>query len=396
MGRSISRRDSLKQIASIAAASALPFWLPRMASIAFADESQPVPTESQLARMGEIANRFMIKYKVPGLSVAIARHGQFVYRKGFGLADVASGEKVTPDHLFRIASVSKPITSVAIFTLIEKGRLKLRDRVFGRDAVLGTDFGKSYSERVQKITLEDLLTHTCGGWDMAANDPMFENPGMNSHALIRWTLQNQPLQYDPGTHYVYSNFGYCILGRVIEKVGGQTYAEFVEQNVLAKCGVSDMRIAGNTLLDTAPREVVYYGQNGESPYDMNVRRMDAHGGWIATPSDLVNFAMRVDGFSYTPNILEPATIDTMTTPTSLNPDYAKGWMVNTLNNWWHNGTLPGTTSIMVRTCSGLCWAALANTRSDGMLKCIDPMLWEMADAVPAWKARANCPDEKGC
>jgi CubicO group peptidase (beta-lactamase class C family) len=218
MRRAISRRESLKQIASIAA-SALPFWLPRMSSIAVAEESQPVPTESQLARMDEIANQFMTKYKVPGLSVAIARHGQFVYRKGFGLADVASGEKVTPDHLFRIASVSKPITSVAIFTLVEKGRLKLSDRVFGSGAVLGTDFASSYSERVQKITLEHLLTQTCGGWPNDASDPMFLNPGMNSHALIRWTLQNQPLQNEPGTHYAYSNFGYCILGRLIEKVG---------------------------------------------------------------------------------------------------------------------------------------------------------------------------------
>ncbi len=99
----------------------------------------------------------------------------------------------------------------------------------------------------------------------------------------------------------------------------------------------------------------------------------------------VNFAMHVDGFSYTPNILEPATIDTMTTATSANPNYAKGWMVNTLNNWWHDGSLPGTTSIMVRTSSGLCWAALANTRSKGID--LDPMLWQIADAVPAWKAR---------
>jgi CubicO group peptidase (beta-lactamase class C family) len=337
--------------------------------------------------MDEIASRFMAAYKVPGLSVAIARHGQFVYRKGFGLADVASGDKVTPAHLFRIASVSKPITSVAIFTLIEKGRLKLSDRVFGGDAVMGTDFASSYSERVQKITLEHLLTHTCGGWPNDTNDPMFLNPAMNSHALIRWTLQNQPLQNEPGTHYAYSNFGYCILGRVIEKISGQTYAEFSQQNVLTKCGVNDMRIAGNTLLDTAPGEVVYYGQNVESPYDMNVRRMDSHGGWIATPSDLVSFAMRVDDFSYTPNILEPSTIETMTTPTSANPNYARGWAVNAAGNWWHTGSLPGTISIMMRTSSGLCWAALTNTRTEGMDLALDKMMWEMAEAVPAWRAR---------
>ena len=304
---------------------------------------------------------------------------------------MAAGEKVTPENLFRIASVSKPITSVTIFTLIEKGRLKLSDRVFGPDAVLGTDFGSSYPERVQQITLEHLLTHTCGGWQNDARDPMFLNPAMNAHALITWTLQNQPMQYEPGTHYAYSNFGYCILGRVIEKVGGQTYAEFVQRNVLAKCDVGDMRIAGNTLLDTAPGEVVYYGQNGESQYNMNVRRMDSHGGWIAMPSDLVNFAMRVDGFSYVPNILESATIETMTTATSANPNYAKGWAVNAEGNWWHTGSLPGNISIMVRTSSGLCWAALTNTRSEGMDLALDQMMWNMADAVPVWRARESRP-----
>jgi CubicO group peptidase (beta-lactamase class C family) len=386
--RSITRRESLKRIASVAAASAVAFG-PRWSLISFAAESEPAPTESQQARMDEIVNRYMVKYQVPGLSIAIARHGQLVYRKGFGFADVASGDRVTPAHLFRIASVSKPITSVAIFLLIEKGRLKPADRVFGRDAVLGSDFGSSYTERVQKITIEHLLTHTCGGWQNDAHDPMFLNPAMNARSLIRWTLQNQPLPNEPGTHYAYSNFGYCILGRVIEKVSGQTYTEFVEQNVLAKCDVDDMRIAGNTLLDTEPGEVLYYGQNGESPYAMNVRRMDSTGGWIATPSDLVNFAMRVDGFSYLPNILEQTTIETMTTATSANPNYAKGWAVNAAGNWWHTGSLPGAISIVVRTSSGLCWAALTNTRTAGMDLALDQMMWDMADAVPVWQARQN-------
>src|SRR5260370_28234686 len=116
--------------------------------------------------------------------------------------------------------------------MTEKGRLKLSDRIFGRDAVLGTDFGSSYPERVQRITLENLLTHTCGGWDMAANDPMFLNPGMNSRSLIRWTLQNQPLQYDPGRHYPYSNFAYCIFGPARERIGRHTSAEFGTPTIL--------------------------------------------------------------------------------------------------------------------------------------------------------------------
>ena len=191
---------------------------------------------------------------------------------------------------------------------------------------------------------------------------------------------------EPGTHYAYSNFGYCILGRVIEKLTGQTYSDFVQSAVLAKCGVKNMRLAGNTLAQRAPGEVVYYGQEGSGtdPYNMNVSRMDSHGGWIATPTDLVRFATHVDGFDFTPNILGAQTIKAMTTATAANANYACGWCVNRFPNWWHTGSLPGTLSVMVRTASGLCWAALTNTRAEGIN--LDAMMWKMVNAVPAWKA----------
>jgi CubicO group peptidase (beta-lactamase class C family) len=314
----------------------------------------------------------------------MARHGQLVYQQGFGYADKTTGERVTPASLFRIASVSKPITSVAIFTLMEQGRLRLNDLVFGADGVLKFDYGKTYPDLVNKITLHHLLTHTGGGWQNDGADPMFYKPEWNHRELITWTLQNQPLKHEPGTHYAYSNFGYCLLGRVIEKVSGQPYAEFVRQSVLAKCGVKDMRVGGNTRAQRAPGEAAYYGQKGEDPYNMNVTRMDSHGGWIATPRDLVQFAMRVDGFKTTPNILAPNAVKSMTTATAANPQYACGWCVNRIPNWWHGGSLPGTLSILVRTASGLCWAAFTNTRAAGLD--LDQMMWKMAAAVPAWRA----------
>jgi CubicO group peptidase (beta-lactamase class C family) len=318
--------------------------------------------------------------------VAIARHGQFVYQQGFGYADKASREQVTPSHVFRIASVTKPITSVAIFSLIEQGRLRLNDPIFGSQGLLQFDYGKSYSERVSKITLYHLLTHTCGGWENDANDPMFSNPALNHKELITWTVLNRSLEYEPGTHFAYSNFGYCILGRVLEKVTGQSYAEFVKQNILAKCGIKTMQLAGNTLAQRAHAEVLYYGQNGPNPYTMNVIRMDSHGGWVATPVDLVQFAMHVDGFNSTPNILKAESIKAMTSASATNSRYACGWSVNDAPNWWHIGSLPGTTAIMVRTASGLCWAALTNTRTKGMDLAIDDMMWNMVKAVPGWRA----------
>ena len=346
-------------------------------------------SSSEREQMAGVANAFMRKFDVPGLSVAISREGRIVYESPFGEANRQAGQRLTVSNLFRIASVTKPITSTAIFTLIERGKLGQHDRVFGPGGVLGTKFGKgAFKKWVEEITIDHLLTHTCGGWDNSNDDPMFENVGMDHAQLISWTLDTKPLKNVPGTHYAYSNFGYCVLGRVIEQVTGRPYREFVQEEILARCGVRDMRISGNTLNQRFPEEVFYYGQGGEDPYDMNVTRMDSHGGWLATPRDLVLFLTHVDGFKSTPNILRPETIKLMTTPGAVNSGYARGWAVNSAPNWWHNGSLPGTITIMVRTASGFCWAALTNTRTTGqpdMGLALDNMVWDMVHRVSAWK-----------
>jgi CubicO group peptidase (beta-lactamase class C family) len=239
----LTRRQCLKAIVGTAVAAGAvcvchePLW-------ALEDGPQLTPNEAQLAAMAEIAERFMSRNNVKALSVAIARHGQFVYRKAFGVADESGGEAATPSHLFRIASVSKPITAVAIFSLIEEGRLRLSDSVFGSNSVLGFDYGSKYRNRVQKITLENLLTHTSGGWENNNDDPIYLNPGFDQHQLIAWTLQNVPLKYDPGTHFLYSNFGYCILGRVIEKISGRAYEPYVQAEIL-----KNFRMREHHLLD---------------------------------------------------------------------------------------------------------------------------------------------------
>ena len=386
----ITRRASLKQIALVAAASALPTVVDSLSSLAFGNESQPTVSEAELASMDKLARLFVSRYEVPGLSVAIARHGQFVYRKAFGWADQGAQERATPSSLFRIASASKPITSVTIFTLIEKNRLKLNDLVFGRNGILGFDYGSSYPDRVQKITIEHLLTHTCGGWPNDDSDPMFFDNDISQADLIKLAVHEEPLKYEPGAHWAYSNFGYCILGRVVEKLSRQTYEQYVQQNVLKKCGVTDMRIARNSLAERAPGEVVYYPGHEVDPYFNNVRRMDSHGGWIATPSDLVQFGMHVDGFSYTPNILEESTIRTMTEPCSISPEphYAKGWFVMA-NSWWHTGGLFGTASTLLREANGLCWAAIVNIRDPEIPEALDRLLWDIVTIVPEWHAGSD-------
>jgi CubicO group peptidase (beta-lactamase class C family) len=347
--------------------------------------------ESERAGMRSVAEDLRTKYGIPGLSVAVARHGRMVYVEAFGDSDRDEGSHaLTPTHAFRIASVSKPITSVTVMDLMESGHLSLDDHVFGRGGILGTQYGRQpYGRWVEDIQLKHLLTHTGGGWQNDDNDPMFRNRQMNHAELIAWALDNRPLLREPGTAYAYSNFGYCVLGRVIERVTKRPYAEHVRERILSRCGVTGMAIAGNTLADRAPHEVRYYGQGNEDPYTMNVHRMDSHGGWLATPSDLVTFAMHVDGFTTTPNILSAPTIQTMVESTVANAGYAKGWSVNQAHNWWHNGSLPGTATLMVRTQSGFCWAALANTRKPGsdLDRALDRAMWTMVRKVSAWRVQ---------
>jgi CubicO group peptidase (beta-lactamase class C family) len=355
------------------------------------------PTGMQRGEMGRMAAAFKSSFSVPALSIAISRQGQFVYDQGFGMADRQDLAPANMSTLFRIASVTKPITSVTIFTLIEQGKLNLNDKVFGPSGILGTKYGKTpYPQYVTDITVDHLLTHTCGGWPDDSTDPMFRFDSWDQAKLIGWTLQNLPLAYPPGQHWAYSNFGYCLLGRVIEQITGQPYGAYVASNILAPCGISNMRIAGNTLRQRAPEEAVYVGQYNEDPYKMNVARMDSHGGWIATASSLVQFLDHVAGSGNIPSMLKPETIRVMTTPSPAFPagsggKYARGWMVgnNGAGNWWHDGSLPGSTTLMVRTATGLCWAALANTRTEPHVQidtAMDQMMWSMVRSVPAWGA----------
>src|SRR3984957_11653270 len=257
-------------------------------------------TGMERGEIGRLAASFKRSFNVPALSVAIARNGQFVFDQGFGFNQgfaVGKQKDMGPANmssLFRIADVTKPITAVTIFTLIEQGKLNLTDKVFGASGILGTKYGKSpYRQYVTDITVDHLLTHTCGGGPADSTDPMYKDNSWDQAKLIGWTLENLPLTNPPGEHWAFSNFGYCLLGRVIEQITGQPYAAYVQGAVLAPCGISGMRIAGNSMKDRAPNEVVYVGQYNEDPYKINVTRMDSNGGWLATPSALVQFLNHV-------------------------------------------------------------------------------------------------------
>jgi CubicO group peptidase (beta-lactamase class C family) len=325
---------------------------------------------SEEAKIRGIAEAFLRERGIQGMSIAYGREGKIDFEAAYGFADADGTEAVTPKHRFRIASISKPITATAVMMCIEKGLLKADSIVFGPQGILGGD----YSGDVAAVTVDQLLTHTSGGWANDKDDPMFKNPRMSHAELIAWTLANQKQTHKPGEHYAYSNFGYCVLGRVLEKVLNLPYDKLITQEVFSKCGITTMQIGGNTLAERRPQEVRYLMPKPAAPYTMNVSRMDSHGGWISTAGDLVRFASQLR------SLLNQESIRAMTTH-GVSEGYARGWNVNKVPNWWHTGSLPGTTTIMVHTAKGLCWAGLLNGRKEGLGLALDKLMWQMSGAL---------------
>jgi len=325
---------------------------------------------------------YMSKHSIPGMSIAVSRDERLVFAKGYGVANKDTGATVDPSHRFRIASISKPVTAVAVMDLVEDGKLSLDQKVFGSGALLGTTYGsKPYGARVKKITVRHLLAHT-SGWTNTGGDPMFFDASMSQAQIIGWMLDNRQPQSDPGTAYTYLNFGYCVLGRIIEKVTGKPYETHVK-GLLATCGITRMAIGAQKEADLAPDEVHYYG---ESPYSLLPGRMDAHGGWIATPIDLLRLMARIDGFAKKMDFLTAASEQDMSTGSSADPGYGLGWMVDPA---WrgHNGGMAGTSGWLVRRDDGLSFAVLANTyprSSDEYVPQLREVLMDIVTSVSDW------------
>ncbi len=325
------------------------------------------PEQKDISSVDQKISDWMTKNNMPGMSLAVSKNGKLVYAKGYGEANTDTHEKVTTESQFRIASVSKLITSVSIMKLIQDGRISMDQKVFGPDGVLGTSFGtQPYKQYVTDITISDLLHHTGGGWGQD-NDPAFFDITLDKTEIINWTLDNVALTHQPGTNFSYSNFGYMLLAEIVAKVSGKSYSQFVNDEIWSKVGATHSAIAGSKSTDKLPKEVVYYGQGNDAPYvyKMNIARGDGAMGWLSTPTDLLRFATAVDSSDTRPDILSPSTLKTMTTTTTASQGFgfhfACGWVVEG-NEWFWWGSLPGTFAIVYRNGNGICVAAAANSR----------------------------------
>jgi N-acyl-D-amino-acid deacylase len=409
---------------SLLAIVALVFWLPLVAADKLPETGKTFP---ELASFDELMRSFVKENEIPGGALAVAKDGRLVYARGFGYANQKKKEPVNPESLFRIASISKPLTAVATLQLIEQGKLKLDDSVFDllpHKAHLPK--GRKIDSRLKNITVAHLMRHQ-GGWHRDKSvDPLFHSieiasslgkqPPASQDDIITF-MKGWPLDFEPGTRYAYSNLGYCLLGRVIEQTTGRNYEMYMRNSFLKRLGITRMR-SGKTL-QRAEGEVTYYpkgqlvgiavtgphiGAKAPRPYGAwYIEAMDSLGGWIASAPDLVRFGSAVDRFEHS-KILNTQTMKTMLerpkghfgNEKKGEPDkvyYGCGWSVRQVTNSkktnrWHTGHLSGTSTILVLRHDGLCWAALFNTNqtSDKQRPSreIDPLIHKAADAVKQW------------
>jgi len=330
----------------------------------------------------------------------------------------------SPSSLYRIASISKPITAIAIMQLVENKKLKLSDKVV--DVLKLEPFlegNATPDPRWKEITIEQLLRHR-GGFDRNKSfDAMFRSvtianamkkPSPASQEDVLRYMMGKPLDFNPGEKFAYSNLGYCILGRIIEKISAMTYNDYVQNNIFKPLDIYEIKPGRSLKSNRLTNEVVYYPPNPSKvksvfpPYDLvdssygsnDHESLDSVGGWVASARALVKLASSLDDNSLRRVLGKEATA-TMFSKSDAKPEldkegkplpnyYGLGWNVRPVGqanaNTWHNGSLSGTSTLLVRRHDGYTWAVLFNGSKDKSPQpstVIDALMHKTIDSMQA-------------
>jgi len=262
---------------------------------------------------------FMVANDIPAGTSVISKDGEIVLEHGYGWFDQARTIPMNPGVMMRVASLTKPITLAAVRQLQKSGVLKVTNKVFcldkqTEDCILEIEplEGQQVDPLLKDISVIHLMDHK-GGWDREVTfDPMIESKkianelGIDSppskYDIAQYML-GVPLDFKPGTQYAYSNFGYTLLGLIIEDATGMFYGDYIKQELFAPMGILGIEL-GITLPEerTNPREVSFYHctGKGESVFipgslvcwpdgGWYIEAMDAHGGWVVTGRAITTF-----------------------------------------------------------------------------------------------------------
>lgn len=187
-------------------------------------------------RMAREIDQYMVKHfksGEPGVAVLAVLNNQVVLRKGYGMADIEHGIRMSPKHVFRIGSITKQFTATAIMMLAEEGKLKVTDPI--------TKYLKDYPTHGYTITIEHLLNHTSGIRSYTSMPEFLEEElrtDMTVEELVDY-FKKEPMDFPPGQKYLYNNSGYILLGAIIEKVSGKSYQDFIHEKIFKPQGMKN-------------------------------------------------------------------------------------------------------------------------------------------------------------
>jgi CubicO group peptidase (beta-lactamase class C family) len=183
------------------------------------------------------------KYKSnePGATALISKNGEVIYRKAFGSANLELGIAMSPENVFEIGSITKQFTAISILMLEEQGKLKVEDEI--------TKYIPDYPTLGKTITIHNLLNHTSGIKSYTGMQSFMKHArtDMTPTELID-VFKNEPMDFDPGESYAYNNSGYILLGHIIEVITGNSYADFIENNIFKKLGMKSSHYGSMTKL----------------------------------------------------------------------------------------------------------------------------------------------------
>lgn len=269
----------------------------------------------------------------------IARDGKVIAGKAFGWEDREAKHKVTLDTKFRIGSMNKMFTAVATLQLVAAKKLSL-------DGTVGTYLPDYPNKEIaQKVTIRHLLTHTGGTGDFFGPEFNAKRLSLKTHADFMALFGSRAPRFEPGSRDAYSNYGFLLLGNIIEKVSGQSYYDYVARNIFAPAGMSNTGSAPEE--EAVPHRAIAYTQKDGWVSAANTLpyRGSSAGGGYSTAGDLLKFAQALR----TEKLLPGRLVADATSPHNHNCNYGYGFTSTgkgLLQHIGHNGGAPGQNGIL--------------------------------------------------
>ncbi|KQZ45020.1 hypothetical protein ASD58_01850 [Duganella sp. Root1480D1] len=301
--------------------------------------------ETPLEQRLDAALAPMFKPNWPGATVIVTRDGKPVFRKAYGLANVAENTPMQPDMQLRIGSITKQFTAVSILMLAEQGKLSVKDDV--------RKYLPELPDKGARITIEHLLQHTSGipNYTALKGFRTLPDEGVTLKQVFD-VFASEPLDFAPGERYSYSNSGYFLLGLIVEKLSGMTYHDFVAKNIFEPLGMQDTAQEG--FERSARRHIKGHRLSGKEIVpvkDIDVTLAYSAGALVTTVDDMA----RWDAAVSSGKLLKPASWLQAFTACSLPQDapcnYGYGWNIGTLAGhrmFHHGGSIPGFTAQALR------------------------------------------------